>query len=598
MIETMTLTKKILNHKKRFLLLITIIAFTAMTMTACTSTKLKTSAAQVPQLVTSVLSDPKTFNAALSSESPNIFGYTYEGLLTQNPIDGKIEGVLAQSWEISPDKTKITFTMREGLKWSDGEPLTVDDVVFTYNDIYLNENIPTDIRDVLKIGKDRKLPTVKKIDNRRVEFIVPEPFRPFLLNTGASILPAHILEKSVKTKNKDGKLEFLSKWGVDTPPEELVVNGPYKLERYDTSQRVVFRRNPYYWRKDAQGKSQPYIERIIWQIVESTDTALLQFRSGDLDSIGVSPDYFSLLKVQEKQGNFKIYNGGPSSSTSFMSFNLNKGKRDGKPLVDPIKSQWFNNVQFRQAVAYAIDRQTMLNNTFRGLGTPQNSPISVQSPYYLSPEQGLKVYKYNPDKAKELLLKAGFKYNQKNLLVDAQDNEVRFTLLTNAGNKIRESMGSQIKQDLSKIGIQVDFTPLAWNTFLDKLSNTLDWDTCLIGLTGGLEPNDGANVWSPDGGLHMFNQKPQAGQKPIEGREVAEWEQKINELYIQGAQEFDEAKLKKIYGETQQLAQEYVPFIHLINPYSLSAVRNRFEGIKFSALGGLFWNIHEIKVIR
>ena len=590
--------QKILNFTKRFFLLITIIAFTAMTITACNPTQLKTNAAQVPQLVTSILSDPKTFNAALSSESPNIFGYTYEGLLTQNPIDGKIEGVLAQSWEISPDKTKITFTMREGLKWSDGQPLTVDDVVFTYNDIYLNENIPTDTRDVLRVGKDRKLPTVKKIDNRRVEFSVPEPFRPFLLNTGASILPAHILEKSVKTKNKDGKLEFLSKWGVDTPPEQLIVNGPYKLERYDTSQRVIFRRNPYYWRKDAQGKPQPYIERIVWQIVESTDTSLLQFRSGDLDTIGVSPDYFSLLKVQEKQGNFRIYNGGPSSSTSFISFNLNKGKRKNQPLVDPIKSKWFNNVQFRQAVAYAIDRQTMLNNTFRGLGTPQDSPISVQSPYFLSPEQGLKVYKYNPDKAKELLIKAGFKYNEKNLLVDDQDNEVRFALLTNAGNKIRESMGSQIKQDLSKIGIQVDFTPLAWNTFIDKLSNTLDWDACLIGLTGGLEPNDGANVWSPQGGLHMFNQKPQAGQKPIEGWEVADWEKKIDELYIQGAQEFDEVKLKEIYGESQQLTQEYLPFIYLVNSYSLSAVRNRFEGIKFSALGGAFWNIHEIKITK
>ena len=590
--------QKILNFTKRFFLLITIIAFTAMTITACNPTQLKTNAAQVPQLVTSILSDPKTFNAALSSESPNIFGYTYEGLLTQNPIDGKIEGVLAQSWEISPDKTKITFTMREGLKWSDGQPLTVDDVVFTYNDIYLNENIPTDTRDVLRVGKDRKLPTVKKIDNRRVEFSVPEPFRPFLLNTGASILPAHILEKSVKTKNKDGKLEFLSKWGVDTPPEQLIVNGPYKLERYDTSQRVIFRRNPYYWRKDAQGKPQPYIERIVWQIVESTDTSLLQFRSGDLDTIGVSPDYFSLLKVQEKQGNFRIYNGGPSSSTSFISFNLNKGKRKNQPLVDPIKSKWFNNVQFRQAVAYAIDRQTMLNNTFRGLGTPQDSPISVQSPYFLSPEQGLKVYKYNPDKAKELLIKAGFKYNEKNLLVDDQGNEVRFALLTNAGNKIRESMGSQIKQDLSKIGIQVDFTPLAWNTFIDKLSNTLDWDACLIGLTGGLEPNDGANVWSPQGGLHMFNQKPQAGQKPIEGWEVADWEKKIDELYIQGAQEFDEVKLKAIYGESQQLTQEYLPFIYLVNSYSLSAVRNRFEGIKFSALGGAFWNIHEIKITK
>jgi len=569
-----------------------------MTITACNPIQLKTSTAQVPQLVTSILSDPKTFNAALSSESPNIFGYTYEGLLTQNPIDGKIEGALAKSWEISPDKTKITFTMREGLKWSDGEPLTVDDVVFTYNDIYLNQDIPTDTRDVLRVGKDRKLPTVKKIDNTRVEFSVPEPFRPFLLSTGSSILPAHILEKSVKTKNKDGKLEFLSKWGVDTPPEELIVNGPYKLERYDTSQRIIFRRNPYYWRKDTQGKPQPYIERIIWQIVESTDTSLLQFRSGDLDSIGVSPDYFSLLKVQEKQGNFKIYNGGPSSSTSFISFNLNKGKRNDQLLVDPIKSKWFNNVQFRQAVAYAIDRQTMLNNTFRGLGTPQNSPISVQSPYFLSPEKGLKVYKYNPEKAKELLIQGGFKYNEKNLLVDDQGNEVRFALLTNAGNRIRESMGSQIKQDLSKIGIQVDFTPLAWNTFIDKLSNTLDWDACLIGLTGGLEPNDGANVWSPEGGLHMFNQKPQAGQKPIVGWEVADWEKKINELYIQGAQEFDEAKLKEIYGESQQLTQEYLPFIYLVNSYSLSAIRNRFQGIQFSALGGAFWNIHEIKVIK
>lgn len=594
----MTLTKTILNHTKRFLLLITIIAFTLIGITACNPTKLKTSTAQVPQLVTSILSDPKTFNAALSSESPNIFGYTYEGLLTQNPIDGKIEGALAKSWEISPDKTKITFTMREGLKWSDGEPLTVDDVVFTYNNIYLNQDIPTDTRDVLRVGKDRKLPTVKKIDNTRVEFSVPEPFRPFLLSTGSSILPAHILEKSVKTKNKDGKLEFLSKWGVDTPPEELIVNGPYKLERYDTSQRIIFRRNPYYWRKDTQGKPQPYIERIIWQIVESTDTSLLQFRSGDLDSIGVSPDYFSLLKVQEKQGNFKIYNGGPSSSTSFISFNLNKGKRNDKLLVDPIKSKWFNNVQFRQAVAYAIDRQTMLNNTFRGLGTPQNSPISVQSPYFLSPEKGLKVYKYNPEKAKELLIQGGFKYNEKNLLVDDQGNEVRFALLTNAGNKIRESMGSQIKQDLSKIGIQVDFTPLAWNTFIDKLSNTLDWDACLIGLTGGLEPNDGANVWSPEGGLHMFNQKPQAGQKPIVGWEVADWEKKINELYIQGAQEFDEAKLKEIYGESQQLTQEYLPFIYLVNSYWMSAIRNRFQGIQFSALGGAFWNIHEIKVIK
>ncbi|MBD2664139.1 extracellular solute-binding protein family 5 [Richelia sinica FACHB-800] len=594
----MKFIKNLLNQTNRFLLIITILAFTAISITGCNPSNFKSNASQVPQLVTSILSDPKTFNYALSSESPNIFGYTYEGLVSQNPITGKMEPDLAESWQVSEDKSKIIFTMRPGLKWSDGQPLTVDDVVFTYNDIYLNEEIPTDVRDILRIGKDRKLPTVKKIDQRRVEFSVPEPFRPFLQNASAAILPAHALKQSIQTKNQDGKPLFLSKWGVDTPPDELIVNGPYKLERYDTSQRVIFRRNPYYWRKDGQGKPQPYIEKIVWQIVESTDTSLLQFRSGGLDSVAVSPDYFSLLKVQEKQGNFKIYNGGPGAGTSFLIFNLNQGKRNGKPLIDPIKSRWFNSVEFRQAVAYAIDRQTMINNIFRGLGQTQNSPISVQSPYYLSPEQGLKTYNYNPEKAKQLLLKAGFKYNAENQLEDAQGNRVRFTLLTNAGNKIREGMGSQIKQNLAKIGIQVDFTPLAWNTFTDKLSNTLDWEASLLGLTGGLEPNDGANVWSPEGGLHVFNQKPQPGQKPIEGWEVAPWERRIGDLYIQAAQEFDEAKVKAIYAETQQLAQEYLPFIQLVNSYAMAAIRNRFEGIEFSALGGAFWNIHEIKITQ
>ncbi|MBD2567820.1 ABC transporter substrate-binding protein [Anabaena lutea] len=595
----MTLIKKIFNHTKRFLLLITLLSFTAISITACNPTKLKSQAAQIPQLVTSILSDPKTFNYALNAESPNIFGLTYEGLTNENYETGQIEPALAESWQISDDKLKIVFTLRENLKWSDGKPLTVDDVVFTYKDIYLNEDIPTDIRDTLKIGENRKLIAVRKVDNRRVEFTVPEPFAPFLRSaTAYGILPAHALKESIKTKDNEGKPKFLTKWGVDTPPEQIIVNGPYKLERYDTSQRVIFRRNPYYWRKDAQGKPLPYIERIVWQIVESTDTSLLQFRSGGLDSVGVSPDYFSLLKVQEKQGNFKIYNGGPSSSTTFLFFNLNKGQRNGKPLIDPVKSRWFNTVEFRQAVAYAIDRQTMINNTFRGLGKLQNSPIYEKSPYYLSPQEGLKVYDYNPKKAKQLLIKGGFKYNEQGQVLDAEGNVVRFTLITNAGNKIREAMGSQIKQNLGKIGIQVDFTPMAWNTYVDKISNTLDWDAGLIGFGAGLEPNDSANLWSPEGGSHLFNQKPQAGQKPIQGWEVSPWEAEIGQLYIQGAKELDEAKRKVIYSKSQQITQEYLPTIYLVNPYSLVAVRDRFEGIKFSSLGGAFWNIHEIKITK
>lgn len=587
---------KLRSDWRRWLSLLLILVM-VMPLGACSLEDFRVEAAQGSQLVSSVLSDPKTFNYALNQESPNIFGLTYEGLITENPITGEVEPALAESWKISEDGLRIIFTLRPNLKWSDGQPLTVDDVVFTYNDVYLNEAIPTDIRDIIRVGESGALPSVKKLDQRRVEFTVPEPFAPFLRTTGLAILPAHALRQSIQTKGSDGKPKFLSTWGVDTPPDQIVVNGPYKLALYATSQRLIFRRNPYYWRRDNQGNPQPYIERVVWQIVESTDTQLLQFRSGGLDALGLSPENYALIKRQAESNNYTVYNGGPAPGTSFLFFNLNKGRRqNGTPLVNPIKSRWFNNVKFRQAIAYAIDRQKMINNTFQGLGQPQNSPISVQSPYYLSPEAGLKTYDYDRERSRQLLQEAGFKTNSKGQLLDDQGNRVRFTLITNAGNETREAMGSQIKQDLSKIGIQVDFAPIAFNTAVDKLSNSLDWEACLLGLTGGVEPNDGANVWLPEGGLHMFNQAALPGNPPNPGREIYDWEAEIGRLYIQAAQELDETKRKALYAKTQQITQENLPFIYLVNPLSLTAVRDQFQGIQYSALGGAFWNIHEITV--
>ncbi len=573
----------------------------AIAFSGCNPANFKSQAARTSQLVISVLSDPQTFNYALNQQSPSIFGLTFKGLTTING-KGEIEPELAESWTISADKKRIVFNLRPGLKWSDGKPLTADDVVFTYNDIAFNQEISTDIRDYLKIGVSGTLPKVQKISDRQVEFILPEPFSPFFSTTtgdatsAIAILPKHALEASVKAKDADGNSRYMSTWGTDTDPTKIITNGPYKLESYNPSQRLVFRKNPNYWRKDKQGNSQPYIERVVWQIVESTDTSLLQFRSGGLDIVGANPLSFSLLKKEEKRGKFTIYNGGAAYGQSFISFNLNKGKRNGKPLIDPNKSRWFNTVEFRQAVSYAIDRQSIVNNLFRGLGQPQNSPVDVQSKYYLSPEDGLKVYNYEPEKAKKLLLKAGFKYNAKNQLLDWDNNRVRFTLLSNAGSKTGEAMSAQIKQNLSKIGIQVDLSAIAFTVIGEKLHNTLDWECYFGGLIGsGVDPNDGANVWLTEGGLHSFNQAPQVGEEPIEGRVVSAWEKEIADLYIQGAQEFDEAKRKAIYDETQRITQEYLPYIYLVNPLSMAAIRDRIQNIKFSALGA-FWNIYELKV--
>ena len=568
----------------------------AIALSACTLAPFHSGTAQVPQLVLSVLSDPKTFNYVLNTESPNVFSFIYEGLVGENGATGDLEPALAESWSISDDNLRLTFTLRPNLRWSDGEPLTTEDVVFTFQELYFNEAIPTSIRDVLRIGDGGALPQVRALDARRVEFTTPEPFAPLLRTMSVAILPAHALRPSVQALNQDGEPLFISTWGVDTDPVAIVVNGPYRLASYSSSQRVVFRRNPYYWRSDAQGQPQPYIERIIWQIVESTDNSLVQFRSGGLDVLGISPDYFALLKREEGRANFQIYNGGPATGTTFISFNLNQGSRDGVPLVNPVRSRWFNQVEFRQAVAYAIDRQRMINNTFQGLGDLQNSPISVQSPYYLTPEEGLPVYDYDPERAKTLLQSAGFRYSPEGALLDGEGNRVRFTLITNAGNKIREAMGAQIKQDLAAIGIQVDFNPLAFGTLLDKLSNQLDWECYLLGFTGGIEPNGGANVWLPEGRSHRFNQAAQPGQPPIQGRVVSDWEAEIGRLYVEGARTLDEAERRAIYAASQRLTQDYLPFIYLVNPLSLGAVRDRVENVKFSALGGALWNLYELEV--
>ncbi|MEO1145864.1 MAG: ABC transporter substrate-binding protein [Cyanobacteria bacterium J06638_22] len=572
----------------------------AIALQGCSPAQLRTEAAQIPRLVTSELSDPKTFNTVTNQESNAALNLIYEGLISTNGETGELEPGIAESWEISDDQQRILFTLRPDVKWSDGEPLTVDDVVFSFNEIYFNENIPSGERDILRVGEQGLFPQVRKVNDNQVEFIAPEPFAPLLRYAGGiALLPKHALEEAVNTTDDEGNPRFVGMWGTETPPSQIVSNSAYRLARYQPGERVILERNPHYWRKGDDGSAQPYINRFVLQIAESLDTALVQFRSGGLDVLSVPANFFSLVKREEEKGNFTIYNGGPALSTQFIAFNLNQASRNGTPLVDPIKSRWFNTLEFRQAIAHAIDRPTMINSIYQGLGEPQNSPIYIQSPYYLSPEEGLPVYDYDIEQARELLEQAGFQYNGQGQLEDADGNVVRFTLITNAGNKIREAMGAQIKQDLARIGIRVDFQPIAFNTLVAKLSDTLDWEAHILGFVGGsgVEPDGGRNVWSVNGTLHAFNQDAVQGD-PLEGRVVQDWEQEINDLYIQGSQELDDDKRREIYAQTQTLAQDYLPFIHLVNPLSLSAVRNDLENVRFSSLGGALWNVYELQLAR
>ncbi len=592
----MTINIKIVPRFLHRCLLIGMTLFLTAFLSACSPAQ-----SNVPsRLVVPTPSGPGTFNYPLNQSAYSVFGYIYDALIVENPITGDLEPALAESWEISDDKQKIVIKLREDLQWSDGEPMTADDIVFTYNDIYLNPQIPSSFKDILRVGESRQFPTVRKLDDRRIEFSTPEPFAPFIRYAGGlPILPAHLLKESVDKTDKDGNPLFLSTWGTDTDPQKIVGNGYYQLFSYTPNQRVILERNPYYWRKDKLGNSLPKIEQVVWQIIESTDNQLLNFRSGSLDTLDVQPEAYPLLKPEAKRGKYTIYSPGPDTGTIFMAFNLNQGKNaQGKPFVNPVKSAWFNNKAFRQAVYYGINREVMKNNIYLGLGAPQYSPLPVQSPFYFSPEEGLKTYEYDPEKAKKLLTDAGFYYNEFGLLFDADGNQVRFTLLVSSGKKVREQMATQINQDLGKLGIKVDPLFLSFNTYVERLSQSRNWDAYLGGFTGGsgVEPHGGYNIWSVNARLHTFNQGPQPGEGNIEGWTVSDWEREIDRIFVEASQEFDLAKRKALYSRFQQIVAEEVPFLYMVNPLSFEAIRDRVEGIVYTPLGGGFWNLYDLEI--
>ena len=554
------------------------------------------------RLVVPLDSDIKTFNPVLVQDAYSgiVIGYTLTGLISENAITNELEPELAEKWEFQQGGKQLIFTMRPNLKWSDGQPLTVDDVLFTYQDVIFNEKIPTGSRDVLRIGKSQTLPKIEKLDDRRISFLLSEPFAPALRTLGGSgILPKHIFESTLKADPNapDKKLKFLETWNLSTPISQLVGSGPYIIQEYRPSERIIYKPNPYYWKK---GK--PNIEQFVMQIVESPDTALLRFRSGDLDMYRLRGEDYQLLKRFEQRDHYKIYNAGPSTGQAFIMFNLNKGKnpKTNESFVDPIKSRWFNDVNFRRAVAYAVNREAIITNLSRGLAQSQDSPISIPSPYYLAPEKGLKTYDYQPEKSKEILLQAGYKYDDQQQLLDTQGNQVRFTLLSPTGGRV--AVGAQIKNDLEKIGMKIDFTPVDFRIISDKLDNSKQWDATILGFTGGAEPNSAINLWATDGDSHLFNKGPVGEEQPFIGREVADWEKKIHNLMIQGAQELDETKRKAIYAEYQQLVQEQLPLIHLTIPLYLVAVRDRVDNTQVSALAGstgvtgALWNLEQLKL--
>lgn len=540
------------------------------------------------ELVSSTIGEgPKTFNPFNCKDniSALMSGIMYDGLLSSDPMTGQPTPKLAKSFSISSDGTTYTIKLRHGIKWSDGKPITADDVVFTWNDIIFAGLGDTSTRDSIVI--DNKLPTVRKIDNYTVEFITPKPFAPFVRMLSTPIAPKHIFMPAVKK----GNTYFDSFLSTNTKPKDFVVSGAFKLKEYVPAQRVVFERNPNYYEINTKQQKLPYLDKLVYLIVGDLNNEVLKFEAKELDVISLQGSKVARYKSLEPHSDFKLYNLGPDTGTMYLSMNLNNRKDNkGKYYVNTDKQTWFQDLNFRTAVDYAIDRKNMVLNIANGIGAPLFTPESLNSIYL---NKNLKPYDKNLDKSKELLKKSGFYLDKKGKLFDKHGHRVEFDLYTNAGNTEREAIGVMVKQDLEDLGMKVNFKPIEFNSLVNKLVSTYDWDMVIMGLTGSpLEPNGGKNVWLSDGRLHMFNQR-----NPQEGKaKILPWEKELDYLYTQGALATKFEDRKKYYDKYQEIVYKEKPMIYIYSPIRIVALRNKFKNIYPSSLVGITHNIEEIYI--
>ncbi len=526
---------------------------------------------------------PKTFNPFNTKDniSAQMSEIMYDGLVTTNPVTGETIPKLAKSFSVNGKEYIVN--LRHGLKWSDGKPITADDVVFTWQNIIFDGFGNTSTRDSVMI--DGKLPTVEKIDDYTVKFVTPEPFAPFLRMLSSPIAPKHIFQPAVNRGREyfDG---FLS---TNTNPKEFVTSGAFRLKEYVPAQRVVFERNPNYYEINKDGKKLPYLDKLVYLIVGDINNQVLKFEGGELDEISLQGANVARFKEMEKHSDFSVFNIGPDTGTMYLSMNMNNRKNEkGKYYVEPKKQVWFQDKNFRQAVDYALDRKNMVFNIANGLGYPLFTPETLNSIFL---NKNLKPYDKNIEKSKELLKKSGFTWDKAGHLIDRFGNHVEFDLYTNAGNTEREAIGVMVKQDLEDLGMKVNFKPIEFNSLVNKLMASLDWDMVIMGFTGSpLEPNGGKNVWLSDGTLHIFNQRL---ERDANSPRYA-FEKRIDYLYTQGALATKFEDRKKYYDEYQAIVYDEKPLIYIYSPIRIVALRNKFKNIYPTSLGGVTHNIEEI----
>ncbi len=481
-------------------------------------------------IVEGSIGDASNLIPILSSDSTShgIASMVFNGLVKYDK-DINIVGDLAESWEVSKGGLVITFHLRRGVKWHDGYHFTAQDVLFTYK-VTIDPKTPTAYSgDFLKVKK------AEVIDDYTFQVTYDEPFAPALMSWGSPILPKHLLE------GKDITTSSLARRPVGT--------GPYIFKEWLPGQKIVLVSNPDYF------EGRPYIDGNIMRIIPDTATMFLELRANGIDRMNLTPlQYTRQTENNLFRKNFNKYRY-LSFSYTYLGYNL----------INPL----FADKRVRQAIAYGINKEEIIQGILLGLGKEATGPYKPGT-WVFNPN--VKKYPYNPGKARELLAAAGWRDTDGDGILDKDGQPFVFEIITNQGNEIRAKTAEIIQRRLSEIGIKVKIRVLEWAAFVNDFINKRRFDATILGWTIPLDP-DIYDVW------HSSKTGPQ------ELNFISYKNEEVDKLIEKGRGTFDQKERKKYYDRIQEILAEEQPYLFLYVPDALPIIHARFRGIEPAPLG-------------
>jgi len=507
------------------------------------------------ELIASLRSEPATYNRFIdhSTAGEALALLTQAPLVFVNRTTDTLEPWLAESWSESADHLTYTIKLRQGVLFSDGTPLTSADVLFSFRALYDPKVASPLAGDTLVNGKPLQ---VEAPDASTVLVRFPFPFAPGLrLIDGIRILPKHRLERALN----EGR--FSDAWSVNTPLNEIAGLGPFVLSEHVSGQRLVFTRNPHYWRKDAAGVALPYLDKLT-VVMASQATEALKLQSGEIDlmtNADIRADDYTAFKRAADQGRIRLIDGGVALDANNLWFNLAPAK-----ATDP-KSRWFGQKAFRQAISCAIDRQAIVNTVYLGAAVSIFGPVTpANHTWYADVRPSCE---HDLARTRQLLASAGLTDRDGDgMLEDASGAPVRFSILTQAEN-IRARVVTVVQEQLRQVGIAIDIVALDQGGLFQRFAQR-NYDTIYFGVqASATDPALNAGFWMPSGEWHFWN--------PEQKTPATDWERRIDDLMRQQVQNPDLAERRRLLTEVQRVLADEMPGIYLVAPKVTLAISSR-----------------------